>query len=96
LHAVSFTKGCYLGQEIVERIRAQGHINKKLVRVEVDAPAPIAAGTKLTAAGADAGEITSSVFSPESGKVVGMAYVRTPFADSGKELTAGEYSARVR
>jgi tRNA-modifying protein YgfZ len=96
LHAVSFTKGCYLGQEIVERIRAQGHVNKKLVRVEVDAPEPLSPGTKLTADGAAAGEITSSVYSPESGKVVGMAYVRTPFAESGKELTAGEYSARVR
>ena len=36
MHAVSFTKGCYLGQEIVERIRAQGHVNKKLVRLEID------------------------------------------------------------
>ena len=34
MHAVSFTKGCYLGQEIVERIRAQGHVNKKLVRLD--------------------------------------------------------------
>ena len=71
MHAVSFTKGCYLGQEIVERIRAQGHVNRKLVRVELegsDAPAP---GTKL-----EQGEVTSSVYSPELGKVVALVYSR--------------------
>jgi folate-binding protein YgfZ len=36
MHAVSFNKGCYLGQEIVERVRSQGHVNKKLVRLELE------------------------------------------------------------
>ena len=40
MHAVSFTKGCYLGQEIVERIRAQGQVNKKLVRMELEGAEP--------------------------------------------------------
>jgi tRNA-modifying protein YgfZ len=75
MHAVSFTKGCYLGQEIVERVRAQGHVNKKLMRVELDGSEPLAAGTKTTVDGAEA-EITSSVYSPGSGKVVALAYVR--------------------
>ena len=77
MHAVSFTKGCYLGQEIVERIRAQGRVNKKLTRVELDgveAPAP---GTKTEVDGQEA-EVTSAVLSPESGRVVALAYVRTP------------------
>ncbi len=86
MHAVSFTKGCYLGQEIVERIRAQGHVNKKLVRIEMEGAEPLAAGTKLTADGAEAGEITSTVYSPECGKVVGLAYVRTPHANPATEL----------
>ncbi|HWC96560.1 MAG TPA: glycine cleavage T C-terminal barrel domain-containing protein [Candidatus Sulfopaludibacter sp.] len=96
MHAVSFTKGCYLGQEIVERIRAQGHVNKKLVRFEMDASEIPAAGTKLTAGDAEAGEITSSVYSSDSGKVLGMAYVRTPHANPATELLGGAARVLVR
>ena len=95
MHAVSFTKGCYLGQEIVERVRAQGHVNKKLMRLEVaggELPAP---GAKLTAAGVEAGEITSSVYSPSTGKVAALAYVRTPLAEAGKQLDLGGITAVV-
>jgi aminomethyltransferase len=93
MHAVSFTKGCYLGQEIVERVRAQGHINKKLVRLESDAPIP--AGAKLTAGGAEAGEVTSSVLSPQSGKTIVLAIVRTPNSEPGTVLNAGPATATV-
>jgi aminomethyltransferase len=66
MHAVSFTKGCYLGQEIVERIRARGHVNRKLVRLEFEGgQAP------------EGAEIMSSVVSPETGMTVALAYVRT-------------------
>src|SRR5581483_5127399 len=68
MHAVSFTKGCYLGQEIVERIRALGQVNKLLSRIEIDAPEAVPAGTRLTAEGGDVGEVTSSVYSPQYGK----------------------------
>ncbi len=95
MHAISFNKGCYLGQEIVERIRAQGHVNKKLVRLGVDGIEPLAAGTRLRAGDADAGEITSAVYSPQSGKVAAMGYVRTAFADTGTVVRAGEVDARV-
>jgi aminomethyltransferase len=95
MHAVSFTKGCYLGQEIVERIRAQGHVNKKLVRLEIAAPDPPPPGTKLMANGNEAGEVTSSVFSPELGKAVALAYVRTTYAEPGKLLEAGGFAAEV-
>jgi aminomethyltransferase len=95
MHAVSFTKGCYLGQEIVERVRAQGHVNKLLSSVELDTAEPPAPGSKLTADGAEAGEITSSVYSPEHGKAIALAYLRTPFADPGRSLTANGIAARV-
>ena len=75
MHAVSFNKGCYLGQEIVERIRAQGRVNKKLMRVVLEGGEAPAAGTKTTVDGADA-EVTSAVVSPDSGEVVALAYVR--------------------
>lgn len=87
LHGVSFNKGCYLGQEIVERIRARGHVNRLLVRVEIDTAEAPAPGTKLQAgAGADqaeVGEITSAAYSPQAGKVAALAYVRTPHHASG-------------
>jgi aminomethyltransferase len=95
MHAVSFSKGCYLGQEIVERIRAQGRVNRKLVRVEVETSSALAPGAKLTAQGAEAGEVTSSVFSPRAGKVVALAYVRSQFADPGTGLEAGQVAAVV-
>jgi tRNA-modifying protein YgfZ len=95
MQAVSFTKGCYLGQEIVERIRAQGHVNKKLVRFAMEmaeAPAP---GAKLLSGGNEAGEVTAAVYSEEFGKVMGMAYVRTAHADAGSALEAGGAKATV-
>jgi len=75
MHAVSFSKGCYLGQEIVERIRAQGRVNKKLMRLVLEGVEPPAPGARTTVDGADA-EVTSAIVSPESGEVVALAYVR--------------------
>ena len=76
MQAISFTKGCYLGQEIVERIRSQGRVNKKLERLELDGAEPPAPGTKLQIDGHDA-EVTSAIYSPELGKVIALAYVRS-------------------
>ena len=95
MHAVNFQKGCYIGQEIVERIRAQGHVNKKLVRLAIEAPSLLDPGTKVTQDGKDAGEITSSVYSPEAGNVAALAYVRTPYAVPETTVQVGEFSARV-
>jgi aminomethyltransferase len=74
MHGVAFNKGCYLGQEIVERIRARGHVNKQLRKLELegDVPAP---GTKISVEGKDA-EITSAIVSPALNKVIALAYVR--------------------
>lgn len=95
MHAVSFNKGCYLGQEIVERIRAQGHVNREMVRLRLDSAAPPAAGAKLTAGGADAGEITSSIYSPAQASAIALAYVRSSYATSGQSLAAGDIPAVV-
>jgi folate-binding protein YgfZ len=93
MHAVSFKKGCYLGQEIVERIRAQGHVNRKLVRLRLDSAVP--AGAALAAEGAEAGEVTSSADSPARGGAVALAYVRSIYAVSGQALAAGDIPAVV-
>jgi len=104
LQAVHFSKGCYLGQEIVERVRSRAQIHRILKKLEIDTPendrvVPPGPGIKLKSGEADAekdaGEIVTAVFSPALGKTVAMAYVRVPFAEAGTELSAGDLRARV-
>ena len=82
MHALHFQKGCYLGQEIVERIRSRGHVNKTLMSFEMEADSVPAAGTNLFAGGKEAGEVTSAMQSPE-GRVFGLALVRVPYNKAG-------------
>ncbi len=95
LRAVSFNKGCYLGQEIVERVRSRGQVNKKLVPLRVSSQTPPAAGAKLAAEGKDAGVITSAALSPALGAVVALGYVRTAFAKEGQKLEVDGAEAEV-
>lgn len=88
LQAVSFHKGCYLGQEIVERVRSRAQIHRVLRRIEIDSKEPPAAGTKLKSGDADAAEIASAVYSPALSRVVALAYVRTPFSEPGSKIDA--------
>jgi folate-binding protein YgfZ len=73
---ISFSKGCYTGQEIVERVRSRGHVNRRRTQLKFSTQDPPALGTKLRANGADIGHVTSSAFSPAAGTAIGMAYVR--------------------
>jgi len=73
---VSFNKGCYTGQEIVERVRSRGHVNRRRVMLKFSTGTPPAAGTKLLAGGAEVGYVTSAAFSPAAGTSIGMGYVR--------------------
>jgi len=59
MRALHFSKGCYLGQEIVERIRSRGNVHKHLRLLELTGPVP-ENGTELTLGGAAAGLITSA------------------------------------
>ena len=90
LHAVHFSKGCYLGQEIVERVRSRGHVNRLLVRLAIDGERPPAPGTKFTA-----GEITSSAYSPALGKLIAFGYVRAENARAGSKLLVDGAAAEV-
>lgn len=86
-NALSFTKGCYIGQEIVERARSRGHVNWKLAGLIVNAPAAPHLGEKLTSAGKEIGEITSACVSPTLGKTLALAYLRREVAEPGTKLT---------
>jgi folate-binding protein YgfZ len=73
---IAWNKGCYTGQEIVERVRSRGHVNRKRVRLKFSTMTPPALGTKLRANGMEIGYITSAAFSPAKGTAAGMGYVR--------------------
>jgi len=90
VRAVSFTKGCYIGQEIVERIRARGNVHRMFRGFHVEGELP-AGGTKIQAEGKDVGEITSVAILPTG--PVALGYIRREAA--AKELTAGAASIKV-
>jgi tRNA-modifying protein YgfZ len=73
---ISFTKGCYTGQEIVERVRSRGHVNRKRVSLKFSTSTPPLPGTKLRAGDAEVGFVTSAALSPATGAAIGMGYVR--------------------
>jgi folate-binding protein YgfZ len=73
---IAFHKGCYTGQEIVERVRSRGHVNRKRVRLRFSTATPPPAGAKLRVNGAEVGSVTSAAFSPQAGAAIGMGYVR--------------------
>jgi aminomethyltransferase len=95
LQAVSFSKGCYLGQEIVERVRARGQVNKRLVSLEFDTRQPLQAGAAVEHAGHPAGQLSSPVFSPRRGMVLAFAILRREAAAPGNAVTAGGVAGRV-
>jgi tRNA-modifying protein YgfZ len=93
---VSFSKGCYTGQEIVERVRSRGHVNRKRVSLKFLGVKPPAAGTKLRANGAEVGFVTSVAFSPAAGAPIGMGYVRREQFASGSVVEFDGGTAEVR
>jgi len=89
--AISFTKGCYVGQEVIVRVthRGGGRVAKKLVRWKADASAAIVplADARIFAFDRDIGRVTSAVFSPAREAVVGLGYVHRDFVAPGTEVT---------
>lgn len=95
VHAISFTKGCYLGQETVARIDAMGHVNRKLCQFLIEGDALPATGSELLADGKAVGWVTSCTFSPRHGSFLALGYVRTTHAASGTNLTSGHDGPRA-
>lgn len=83
---ISYTKGCYTGQEIVERVRSRGHANRQRVRLQFLGMKLPSGGTKLLAGEKEAGTVTSAAYSTQLGRVLGMAYVRREFSATGSSL----------
>ena len=94
LHALHFNKWCYLGQEIVERVRSRGRVHRTLLHLEIDTDEAPAAGATILSGEKEAGEITSAAYSPASGKVFAFGYVRSEQLDRGVPLTVEGATAR--
>ncbi len=100
---ISFSKGCYTGQEIVERVRSRGQVNRRRVQLKfstLEPPAPLTRlyareGDDKSAERKEVGIITSSAFSPAANAAIGMAYVRREHNSAGTILEFNEGTAEV-
>lgn len=94
--AISFNKGCYLGQETIARIDAIGQVHRLLRQLAVSDADPLpVAGDPLTADGKSAGHFTSVGCNPENGQIVALGILRRAYAESGFELAFNSGSVKV-
>jgi aminomethyltransferase len=84
---ISYVKGCYTGQEIVERVRSRGQVNRRLAGLAFDGDVAPAADAKLMDGdGNEIGRVTSAARSPVAGRVIGMGYLRREFRELGSRV----------
>jgi folate-binding protein YgfZ len=85
--AVSFTKGCYIGQEIIARIKYRGHVAKKLTGVQLEQEHAVESGAKiLSAEEKEIGSITSATVSPRLKQTIALAYVKYDYLEPGTKV----------
>ena len=100
---ISYTKGCYTGQEIVERVRSRGQIQRRRVMLRFSGDAIPRAGEPLFAAsaenpaerGPEIGFVTRAAKSPQFGAVIGMGYVRREQTEPGSKVKWSSGAAEV-
>ncbi len=92
--AVSTLKGCYTGQEVLERLRSRGQVSHRLVGLTTAGETPFEVAAEVRAAGKRVGEVTSACLSPAAGAIA-LAFVRRAFAEPGTELQVAGRTARV-
>jgi folate-binding protein YgfZ len=98
--AVSFTKGCYLGQEIIARIKYRGHVAKKLAGMIFESEASLESGAKIFSVDdKEIGRVTSFTFSPRLNRTIALGYVKYDYLEPGTSVTIDysgtKYSAVV-
>ena len=85
--AISYEKGCYIGQEVISRLKMSGQTNKRLRGLISLREVPLGPGMKLAAtSGKEVGWITSATRSQRIGKEIALGYVKRGFNDSGAKL----------
>jgi folate-binding protein YgfZ len=96
-HALHFAKGCYLGQEIVERVRSRGAVHRHFAGFRIAGPAP-QAGTEAQVEGQKVGEITSALSVPVKGdeKTLALGYIRKESGEPGTKVQVEGSEAEVQ
>jgi len=92
---ISYTKGCYTGQEIVERVRSRGQVNRRRVELIFDGVGVPTAGEALTVDGKQAGFVTRAAVPSFSAHAIGMGYVRKDYNALGSKLNCSGGTAVV-
>jgi folate-binding protein YgfZ len=97
MRALNFNKGCYVGQEIVERIRSRGNVHRKFTGFLLEGAAAIAAAAKITSDEKEVGEVTSvaTLPAPSGDQTVALGYIRREVGVPGREVTIGAAKATV-
>ena len=93
--AISYTKGCYIGQETIARIKTYGHVNRYLIQLSLDISCLPERGEKVFSEDREVGRVTSAARSNRLGKTLALGYVRREFAVKGIRLTIGQQTAEV-
>jgi len=95
--AISFTKGCYVGQEVIIRVLHRGHgrVARRLVGLLVEGAEVPPRGAPITADGRAIGDVTSSTLSPALQRPIALGYVHRDFVQPGTKVTVGAAAATV-
>jgi folate-binding protein YgfZ len=95
--AISFTKGCYVGQEIIIRVLHRGHgrVARKLVGLTLDGDIAPANRATIRSGDRDVGIVTSAMMSPTLKRPIALGYVQRDFVEAGTKLTIAEGMAIV-
>ena len=95
--AISFTKGCYVGQEVIIRVvhRGHGRVARRLVGLTLEGVDVPVSGAAVSTGDREVGHVTSAAFSPALQKPIALAYVHRDFVQAGTLLRVGASTARV-
>ncbi len=95
-YAISFTKGCYVGQEVVSKATYVGGVSRRLVRLRIAEESAAPAGTDIIDdGGKKVGVVTSSAYSPEFRSAIAFGYVKSRFACPGIQVAAAYPGGRL-
>lgn len=95
--ALNFNKGCYVGQEIVERIRSRGSVHRKFTSFVFEEAASLSAGDKISSGEKEVGEITSFAVlpMPSSEQTIALGYIRREAGTPGREVMIAGHKAKI-
>ncbi len=93
--AISYTKGCYVGQEVIARLDARGHVNRRLMGLKLEGGALPQAGDVIVSPEREVGWVTSAVFSPALQQPIAMGYIRREAFAPGTALEVQSAEATI-